>query len=202
MFIQDLPIPLKVLIRKEFLRNMQDSHGQYVEGYVFAVTSIPGRALLFTAHTIDGAVVSRLPISAFCTQTSDFIPLNKVQLWDCLSDKINTIQHAYLKNYSMSVRLTNETELRTGSYLFTIDQIGGGFSETPDQHKTFNVGVLTTGQLFALPNNRCFFTDNHFVQFKGRPDYLTITQSWQVEQKDEFNVSNSDDVFYISKNEK
>lgn len=200
MFIQDLNPPIKVLVRKEYLRDQVDGHGEYVEGYVFAVTSIPSRPLLFTVHTVDGAVVSRLPISAFTTKPSNHVELGKLQLWSCFSETINVIYHQYLKNYHMLVRIEGTKEPVKGTYLFTIDSLNGSLAETPDQHKTWNVGVLDTGQLFALPNNRCFFLDQHFVDFKGKPDYLTNTQVYNVENDLKLGVfSTSTEQFYTSK---
>jgi hypothetical protein len=73
---------------------------------------------------------------------------------------------------------------RTGSYLLTIDQEGGGWAEDPEQHKTFNLGFYDSGQLFALPNNFAQFLDNHFVSkdiISGDsvPNYARQTTYWR-----------------------
>ncbi len=48
-----------------------------------------------------------------------------------------------------------------GEYLFTIDtahsdpnEIDCGWSETPNEHKCYNVSKLSNGQFAAQPNNR------------------------------------------------
>lgn len=196
--IVDTPY-IKVFIRKEYLHNLEEHYNEFVEGYIFSVTSIPARPLLFTVHTVDGAVVSRLPIEAFTTkQDAPRRNSSELQLWSCLNHDIELICHGYLKNYTVRTKLSNG-ELVEGRYLFTIDNLPrnefGGFAETPDEHKTFNVIELNEGNLAALPNNRCLFFDNHFASPKAPPKYKTNTNYWLVEEVD-FDVGKDDKMFY------
>lgn len=198
MFIADIPY-LKCFVRKEYLRNLEDSHGEYIEAYAFAVTSMPNKPLLFTVHTVDGAVVSRLPMSALVEKPCEPMDLRILQLWSCLSANVAVIEHAYLKNYKMKVMM-KDGKIHKANYLWTLDSRSTGFSEHSDQHKTFNVGWLDSGQLMAQPNNRCLFLDSHFVNFKGRPDYKTNTHDWHVED-DDWSVGEDTKMFYESKKE-
>lgn len=178
MFLRDCPTT-KVLVRAEYLYNHERGHGTYVEGYLFAVTSLANRPLLFTVHLQSGAVISRLPLDALCTKPCEKWPLHDLELWSALSNTITVLQHEYLKRYSMQVRVNDMSYGAT--YLFTIDSCGEGFAESPDQHKTFNIAQLDTGHLVAQPNNRCLFLDSHFVDRQLPLDYLTNTQEWLCE---------------------
>jgi hypothetical protein len=196
--IVDTPY-IHVYIRKEYLHNLEEGFNEFVEGYIFSVTSIPSRPLLFTVHTVDGAVVSRLPIEAFTTKKdAPRRSSSDLQLWSCLNHDIELIPHRYLKNYCVHAKLSNG-EMVKGRYLFTIDCIPreelGGFAETPDEHKTFNIIELDEGNFAALPNNRCLFFDNHFANPKPPPKYKTNTNYWLVEKVD-FDVGKDDKMFY------
>ena len=56
----------KVWVRKEYLRDLQDGHGEFVEGVWVSAKSIPGRAFYFETYLPEyGAMYDKLPISAF-----------------------------------------------------------------------------------------------------------------------------------------
>lgn len=193
--IRDIPY-LKCWIRREYLNNLEEGHGEYVEGYAFAVTAILNRPLLFTVHTVDGGVISRLPISALCHKRDAPVQsLSDLELWSVIGERIEVIEHEYLRNYWVQTRLPDGLTY-DGKYLFTIDPQRGGFSESPDQHKTWNLIALDNGNFAAQPNNRCFFRDSHFVRFQGRPDYRTNTHEWKCEDH-EWSAAHSDDVYYV-----
>ena len=57
----------KVWVRKEYLRDHVDGHGEFVEGVWVSAKSIPGRAFYFETYLPEyGALYDKLPISAFC----------------------------------------------------------------------------------------------------------------------------------------
>jgi len=56
----------KVWVRKEYLQDHQDGHGEFVEGVWVSAKSIPGRAFYFETYLPEyGAMYDKLPISAF-----------------------------------------------------------------------------------------------------------------------------------------
>ena len=77
----------------------------------------------------------------------------------------------------------------SGSYLFTIDSFHGdrdradlSFSETPDEHKSFNIIGLQNGQIAAYPNNRCRIVDPSLSPEELKtPDFLVSTRHFNVE---------------------
>jgi len=166
--------PIEVYIDKRFLYDFQkDKSGKYLgdgeweKGHWVSVKSIPNRALLFETY-IDqfGAVYDKLPIHAFrwrpLETTDKTFPLDFLQLWDCLSYNI---------------------------YLFTIDtshsdpnEIDCGWSETPNEHKCYNVSKLENGQLCAQPNNRTrFYQPSRTNDITQSPYFRYSTKVWKCE---------------------
>ena len=52
-------------IRREYLYDLKNHHGEVEDCIVFGITAITGRPILFHAIMENGAVFYRLPISAF-----------------------------------------------------------------------------------------------------------------------------------------
>ena len=57
--------PIYCKIRREYLYDLREHQGETEDCVVFAIASIPGRAILFHALLTNGAIFWRLPISAF-----------------------------------------------------------------------------------------------------------------------------------------
>ena len=55
-----------VWVRREYLRDHQDGHGEFVEGVLVTAKSLPGRSFYFETYLPEyGALYDKLPISAF-----------------------------------------------------------------------------------------------------------------------------------------
>jgi hypothetical protein len=155
--ILDIP-RFKCYIRNEFITDGKQTG--FTEAYCFAVTCIESRPLLFTIHTEDGAVYSRLPLWAILlTDKPTRIPNESHDIWGAISSDAGIIEHRYLKDYTVHVQNYDES----GRYLFTIDYFTGGHAQDPEQHKTSNIIALNSGTLIAVPNNYCKFIDRHFT---------------------------------------
>lgn len=152
--ILDTPF-IRCRVLKQYLTNNEKNGFEYC--YIFAVTCIAGRPPLFTCHTENGAVYSRLPLEAFFTHTPN--PDPALCPWSCVGHKAQIITHEYLKDYDVKLLKNN----KIGRYLFTIDYEQGNYSEDPTQHKTHNIIELESGQFAAMPNNYCQFIDEHFI---------------------------------------
>ena len=140
------------------------------EAYVYSVTAIRNRPMLFNVHTIDGALYSRLPLWALSYKHPIIEPLNKKQIdpWGVIGDKCQVIQHAYLKGYQPSI--IKHPKIGT-HYLMSFDWHDGGFSEDPAQSKTMHLFALSNGQFGMFPNNELIFKDNHFTNDDPPPKY-------------------------------
>jgi len=191
--------PQKVWVRKEYLRDLRDGHGEFVLGYWVSIKSLPGRCFYFETYLPEyGALFDKLPISAFVAWDSDNphnpvtpdpdLPLEELQFWNCFNYDITTLEKNLLYTARWEVRTKTHGSLH-GDYLFTIDSYNGDKSgtditlaEVPDEHKSFNIIQLSTNQFAAYPNNRCRIADPSLSpeQFKT-PDFLVSTRDFNVE---------------------
>ena len=75
-------------MRKEYLRDLQDGHEEFVEGVWVLAKSIPGRAFYFETYLPEyGALYDKLPISAFVSSPKTPKPdldLPNLQFWNCM----------------------------------------------------------------------------------------------------------------------
>lgn len=154
-FLLDIP-RLKVYVDRQYMTDGQ-GHGRE-EAYLFAVTLLESRPLLFTVHTEYGAVYSRLPISAIAWNQKPHD--NSYDMWGAISGNGCVTQHQYLKDYHVDVPVYKDR----GRYWCTIDYYDGGFAQDPEQHKTSNMILGDKGGIYILPNNFCFFRDDHFTK--------------------------------------
>ena len=77
-------------IRREYLYDLKEHHGEVEDCIIFGLASITGRPILFHAIMENGAVFYRLPISAFIQRDHDpkEVPryrLDELELWNCFS---------------------------------------------------------------------------------------------------------------------
>ena len=86
--------PIYCKIRREYLYDLRKHHGETEDCVVFAIASIPGRAILFHALLTNGAIYWRLPISAFLQRRvgidvhspqMEHQDLEDLQLWNSFS---------------------------------------------------------------------------------------------------------------------
>ena len=82
--------PIYCNVRKEYLYDFKQHHGESEECVIFGLASITGRALLFHILLPNGAVYYRLPISAFFQKrfSRSEVPdmsIDSLQLWNCFS---------------------------------------------------------------------------------------------------------------------
>jgi hypothetical protein len=191
--------PVKVWVRKEYLRDLRDGHEEYVLGYWTSIKSLPGRVFYFETFLPEyGALYDKLPISAFLLWDSDSpekpvtpspdLPLEELQFWNCFSYEITTLEKNLTYTMGWEIRTKTNGSL-SGEYLFTIDSFNGdrshtdlSFSETPDEHKSFNIIGLQNGQIAAYPNNRCRIVDPSLSPEELKtPDFLVSTRYFNVE---------------------
>lgn len=85
------------LIRREYLYDLQDHHGETEPVVVFGLASRPGYALGFHVMTEAGAVIWRVPISALVHKPdAPVIPLDHLQLWDAFSPEVSVHEFDWL----------------------------------------------------------------------------------------------------------
>ena len=191
--------PIKVWVRKEYLRDLRDGHGEYVLGYVVSIKSLPGRIFYWEVFMPEyAAMFDKLPVSSLLMWDSDSpdkpvdpspdLPLEELQFWNCFSYDVVTIEKNLVHTMAWEIRTKTHGCIQ-GEYLFTLDSFFGDrdrtdltFAETPDEHKSFNVIALPNGQIAMYPNNRCRLTDPSLSpEDIKQPDFLVSSRYFQVE---------------------
>lgn len=200
--VHNLP-PISVLVRKEYLYDLESGHGEYTPGMWISVRSVQGKALYFeTLLTEYGALYDKLPLSAFVWKTDHGdLSLDTLQLWDCFDYSITVIQKPILSRCEF---FGKDRQMHGGEYMFTIDTchsesstLNTNFSEEDPEHKTFNIIKLDNGQFAAQPNNRVIWRDSSLTPEKLlRPDFKVCTQNYAVETESKWYVGHTDEWQY------
>ena len=209
--------PIEVFIRKEFLydftkdnKNKLLGENEYESAHWITTKSIPNQALYFESFLHDyGALYDKLPIHAFVWKTdidkNNIYPLDWLQLWDCFSYNISVIKKQRLRNARCEVIMKDKSKA-PGYYLFTIDscssdpnELDVSWSETPNEHKSFNIIKLDNGQFAAQPNNRILW--KHQSQTPSTnlkiPYFKFSTKTWICENSDRWSTAGSSTFTYI-----
>jgi hypothetical protein len=209
--------PTEVFIRKEFLYDFtKDNKGkllgedEYESAHWITTKSIPNQALYFESFIHDyGALFDKLPIHAFVWKTdinkNNLYPLDWLQLWDCFSYNIAVIKKQRLRNARCEVIMKDKSRA-PGYYLFTIDscssdpnEVDVSWSETPNEHKSFNIIKLDNGQFAAQPNNRILW--KHQSQTPSTdlkiPYFKFSTKTWICENSDRWSAAGSSTFTYL-----
>jgi hypothetical protein len=204
-FVCPLP-PIKVMVRAEYLYDFERGHGDLVEGIWCSVKSHRGEAFRFETYLPEyGALYDKLPISAFLWKPLDGedLPLDFLQIWDALSYHVTVIEKPLLGGLRAEF-FGKDKKLHPGEYMFTLDGCSPdpripdfGFSETVDEHKSYNVLKLDNGQFALQPNNRCRFFDPAFVPSAMKfPDFKVATVKYTVENKAKWRLGDTSTVMY------
>lgn len=211
--ITNLP-STKVWVRKEYLRDLKDGHGEFVEGVWVSAKSIPGRAFYFETYLPEyAAMFDKLPISAFvsCPETPEVdMNLPNLQFWNCMDYGVRAIVKQHISTMDFEVYTRNHGFLK-GKYLFTLDNyhvdpdvIDTNVSEIPDEHKSHNCILLENGQFCLYPNNRMRLFDLSITPEKPKtPDFKVSTHIFQVENGIQWGrLGDTDEYFWETSEEK
>ena len=201
-----------VWVRKEYLRDHKDGHGEFVAGVWVSAKSIPGRAFYFETYLPEyGALFDKLPISAFLhkkeTPEPD-LPLNNLQFWNCMDYGVVAVYKQFIGSMDFQV-LSRDHGPLTGSYVCTLDNyhsdinaVDYSTSETPAEHKSHNLLKLDNGQFCLYPNNRMRVYDNSLTpQEPLTPDFKVSTVEYQVENGNLTRLGDTDEYFWKTKDE-
>lgn len=208
-FVCPLP-PVKVMVRPEFLYDFDGKDRDLVEGIWVSVKSIRGEALRFETYLPQyGALYDKLPVSAFMHDTDEefdansMLELDELQIWDALSYHVTVVEKPLLKGLRAEF-FGKDKRLHQGEFMFTLDCANPDpripdftFSETVDEHKSYNVLRLNNGQFALQPNNRCRFYDPAFNPQEMRfPDFKVATKKYRVEQHAKWRLGDTNNFTY------
>ena len=124
-----------------------------------------------------------------------------VQIENCLfrERKVNTLFRKVLKKTKTLTTLKDQTVVE-GEYLFTIDtassdpnELDIGWSETPNEHKCYNISKINNGQFVAQPNNRTrWFQPSRSGSLDEIPYFRYSTKTWTCEGFTKWRPSDTD----------
>jgi hypothetical protein len=199
---------VRCYVRKEFLYNFEKGFGEYVPCIWVSIKSMSRRAFFIEAYLPEyGALYDKLPLEAYVSRNHNldrdkFLPLDHLQIWDCLSYDIAVIQKSFLMNLSGKF-YAKDKQWYPGNYMFTVDNCAAdeyldmGDSENPEDHKSYNFLELDNGQYAAQPNNRCIFLDAASNPKEMLfPDFKVCTKKYIVEQNPKWAIGDADTVMY------
>ena len=195
-------------IRREYLYDLKENHGEVEDCVIFGLASITGRPILFHAIMENGAIYYRLPISAFIQRgyKPEDVPrmrLDELELWNCFSYYPAVSSFDILDGQSGKF-LGKDKKWYPGAYLFTVDWahpesniIDTDHSEIPQEHKCAHILSLENGNYAAQPNNRLIWSIPSFTVRDDIPyDWKTQTTEWNVEDDMKWKTEDSDKFFY------
>lgn len=207
MFVCPLP-PEKLWVRAEYLYDFKRGHGELVSGVWVSLKSIRGQAFRFETYLPEyGALYDKLPISAFVwhdvLEADDQLPLDELQIWDCMSYHVEVVDKPMLKGLRCEF-LGKSRRMHAGEYMFCIDSCNPDpriadvtFSESAEEHKSFNVIRLDNGQFALQPNNRMRIFDPALTHEQLRtPDFHVSTRIWRVENTAKWRLGDTTTVTY------
>jgi hypothetical protein len=155
-----------------------------------------------------GALYDKLPISAYVwkevlVDPLNHLPLDHLQIWDCLSYDMAVIEKSNLRGLKVKF-FGKDKQFHFGNYLFTIDfaspdanRIDTSFSEGVEEHKSYNFIKLDNGQFACQPNNRCLWYDVSLVPpVLKTPDFKIPTEVYTVENRAKWSAGGEDSWFY------
>lgn len=219
-FVCPLP-PEKVCVRAEYLYDGDPNRrGDLIDGVWVSVKSIRGQAFRFETYLPSyGALYDKLPIHAFiwsedmkyCAydpDADDMLPLDMLQIWDAMSYHVELIRKPFLSGLRAEF-FGKDKKMHGGEYMWTLDQCEPdarlpdfGFSETAEEHKSFNMLRLDNGQFALQPNNRCRFFDPAITHSELRmPDFKVCTKTYRVENTSKWRLGDTVTVMYDERGE-
>ena len=204
--VANLP-PVQCYVRKEYLYDFQKGEGEFEPCYWVSVKSIKGKALYFESLLTNyGALYDKLPLSAYVWKTElseKQLPLDYIEIWDAFSYNISIIKNQMLTGLQCKVYM-KDRKLYDGEYMFTIDschsepnELNVSLSETPNEHKSFNIIKLDNGRFAAQPNNRDLFYDQSLTpNGVNKPDFKVSTREFFCENGNKWSTGDEDNFFY------
>ena len=199
--------PVKCFVRREFLYNHTQGHGELEPCYWVTAKAIKGQAFRIECMLTDyGALYDKLPISAYVwkpVEATEDLSLDHLQIWDCLGYDMAVIEKSNLRGLKVKY-YGKDKNFHFGQYLFTIDfaapdsnRLDVTFTEGVEEHKSYNFIRLDNGQFACQPNNRCLWYDVSLVPAVLKtPDFKIPTTVYSVEHLAKWSAGGDDAWFY------
>lgn len=169
------------LVRREYTRDLQDGHGEYLKASAEAILAVRSDSFWFQVvlHEPYAGAAFLLPIEALVTKPCPPVQTKELMPWDGFSSTIGICELRAVRRGA--VRLLKERML--GEYRFSVASTGTDLADMPSQRKILHVVFREDGIIGAWPNNRMLFLDRAlFGDFTAeKPDFLTLTPEFRAE---------------------
>lgn len=176
----DIPF-FECKVRREYTRNLEDGHGDFLPAVAHAVRCIRGHSLWFQTILTEqfAGAAFMLPIEALvwraCDKPKD---MTYVQPWDVFSSTFGVCEASFVARGATHIL----PERRRAQYRFTIDFTGSDLADHVEQHKHLHVMFLDGGLIGAFPNNRILWDDPAFWKVTtDRPDFKSLGGEYRAE---------------------
>lgn len=208
--VSSLP-PIKCFVKREFLYNGHKGHGELEPAIWVSIKALRGQVFRIEALLpAYGALYDKLPLHAYVWhedgEASTDLPIDTIQLWDCMGYRFTVVEKIGLRNLGVKF-LGKDKDWHFGRYMFTVDfcadgmDLDTGFTETAEEHKSFNFIQLDNGQFAAQPNNRCLWYDQSLIPAETKfPDFEAAQMNWTVDGSRKWAAG--EDWFYDMKEKK
>ena len=153
--ISSIPTLFRIFVRKEYLLDLKEGHGEYLEGDAIGVRCVRGQSLYFQVILENGAAF-RLPVEALCWKPCELPSgMDAIQPWDVASETFGIAAYDMVARGAMLV-LPGKTPAQ---YRWSIDFTGSDLADDPVQGKALHICYLENGLIGAFPNNRILWVD-------------------------------------------
>lgn len=165
-----LPQHLYGKVRREFITNGTDTGADNC--IIHAVSVRPAQALTFSILLENGAQYRGVPIHGLIIgqDPNKVIPplqdLHSHQVWGCFGTEFSIVDMMFSKGLSAEW-VDSFGKKFTGRGLgWAIEFYDDGYSNTPQQDKSFNMLISPEGYLAAMPNNRIRWWEDSFTNWQ------------------------------------
>lgn len=170
----------RCLVRREYLRDLEDGHGEFLEATAIAVHCVRGDSLHFQVvlHEPLAGCAFLVPIEALATKPCPPAETRVIEPWDGFSSEFGVCELTTVRRGA--VRLIKDGAL--AEYRFTLAFTGTDLADDPLQRKLLHVVAREDGPIGAYPNNRCIFLDRAlFGDLTAKPDFKTLGKEFRAE---------------------
>lgn len=176
-------------VRREYTRNLQDRHGEYIPAVAYGVRCVRGHSLWFQCMLCEpedkaspndtGGASFFLPIEALVHKPCDKPEsMDLIQPWDTFSSEFGVMEFDFVQAGAVYVL----PDRVPGQYHCTIDFSGTDLADDPEQHKALNLVFLEGGLIGAFPNNRLLWRDDAFWKIMDqKPDFVSLAPEFRAE---------------------
>ena len=165
-----IPQHLYGKVRREFLTNGTDTG---IENCIIHTVSVkPAQVLTFSILLENGAQYRGVPIHGLIlgqdptTKVPPALNLYSHQVWGCFGTEFSIIHMSFSKGLSAEWVDSNGTKFIGRGLGWAIEFYEDGYSNAPQQDKSFNMLVSEEGYFAAMPNNRIRWWEDSFTNWE------------------------------------